>query len=192
MHGSAHAKLDSEILPVNFMIINDKYKKDYDHRPVTDAKGRFKDEFYYTGERTDLNMDAEHKKKAGIRFLLFGAAMFCAALLPGFVEHAASRVLWVMVPWACCFLPSGYFLLGAFEFATNGTSLTRREYDHSIERMRNSVWGIIFLTVVNLVVAIIYSVMHFDMSELLYTASFLPLAVVAFVCTKQELLKGKK
>ncbi len=176
------------------MIFNDPYKDDYDHRPVKDAKGHFKDEFYYKGKRTDLQMDAPQKRKAVLKSFLCGFGMLAAALLPGFVEHPASRVLWVTVPWACCFLPVCYYLLGAFEFATSGTSMSRRQYDHSIVRMRRSAMGVLVFAVLNLLTAMVYIILHHDVKELLYICSFIPmggLSVLTVQWVKKGILKGK-
>ncbi|MBR5420072.1 MAG: hypothetical protein IK115_02870 [Lachnospiraceae bacterium] len=167
------------------MIYNDPYKNDYDHRPVKDEKGRFKDEFYYTGERTELGLDEAQKKKASRRKLLTAVVLLAATVLPGLPEHPASRVLWVTLPWVICFLPAGFFLMGAVEYASNGLALSRREYDHSVKRMHRSTVGLLILGVLNMILAAVYTVLHFDVTELLYIASFIPVTGICFLRRKE-------
>lgn len=163
------------------MIFNDPYKDDYDHRPVKDKKGRFHDEFYYKGELHELPMDETQKKKASCIHILMAVLLIGTAVLPGLMDHPGSYVLWVTLPYVCCFLPAAYFLLGAIEFATNGRALTRREYDHSVRRMDRSVTGLIVLSVMNLIIAAVYLIMSGETGEIPYILSFLPLAGISLL-----------
>ncbi|MCR5249574.1 MAG: hypothetical protein K6E50_03080 [Lachnospiraceae bacterium] len=157
------------------MIVNDPYKNDYDHRPSKDKKGRFRDEFFYKGELHKITLPEEEKKKKARTCLITGILQLAAAVLPGLVEHPSSLVLWVTLPYVCIFLPCFYYIFGALEFMSSGMELSRRQYDHSLQRMGNSSLAIAVLAVIAMLAGLIRMIGHFEPSELLYLVAFIPI-----------------
>ena len=160
------------------MIFSDRYKKEYDHRPVKDDKGRFRDEFYYKGEVHRIGLSKEEKKKAGLRCLGTGILQLVLAALPGLVDHPSSRILWVTLPYVCIFLPCFFYIFGASEYLGNGMELSHRQYDHSIGRMGNASLVIAIIAIVSMLADLVWLLRHFDPAELLYMAAFVPLLLV--------------
>ncbi|MBR3103659.1 MAG: hypothetical protein IKH46_07525 [Lachnospiraceae bacterium] len=160
---------------VRQMIIHDRYKKDYDHRPEKDAKGHFRDEFYYKGELHSIGLSEKEKKKRGLLCLGTGMLQLVLAALPGLIEHPSSHVLWVTLPYVCIFLPCFYYVFGALEFLGSGMELSRRQYDHSIGRMGNASLVIAITGIAAMLAELVWLIRHFDPAELFYMAAFVPL-----------------
>ena len=173
------------------MIFFDRYKKDYDHRPEKDKKGRFKDEFFYKGDLHRIELTKEEKKKTAWLCLGAGILQLVLAALPGLVEHPSSRVLWVTLPYVCMFLPCFYYIFGALEFLGSGMELSNRQYDHSIGRMGNSSLLIAIIGVAAILAELVWLIGHFELSELLYLAAFIPIFPVLLLRPWKRLTKSE-
>ena len=167
------------------MLFNNPYKNDYDHRPERDAKGRFKDVFFYTGEYHELQFDLKTKKKIQFICLIFGLLMLAALLVPGLLNQPSSRSVMVCLPYVLIFLPLIFFFFGVFSFFQASLLLTRERFDKSVLRMKHSAIAIIVLVVISAICGTIWFIMNkggeAPLKELVYLLSHIPLAVLAVI-----------
>ena len=167
------------------MLFNNPYKNDYDHRPERDAKGRFKDVFFYTGEYHELKFDLKTKKKIQGICLIFGVLMLAALIIPGLLNQPSSRSLMVCLPYVCMFLPLIFFFSGIFSFFQASLLLTRERFDKSVLRMKHSTIALLVLAVISVICEIVWLILNkggeAPFKELVYLLSHLPLAVLVVI-----------
>lgn len=89
-----------------------KYINAYQNVIDYDEQGREKHSLVYLGEYFDVNLDQKGLQRyRTLQVLLFVGALL-AHLVPGFLNHAGGRILYVAVPYAIVFFPMLYWAFG--------------------------------------------------------------------------------
>ena len=170
------------------MLFNNPYKNDYDHRPERDAKGRFRDVFFYTGEYHELKFDIKTKKKIQGVCLAFGVLLLAALMIPGLLNQPSSRSIMVCLPYVVMFLPLIFFFFGIFSFFQASLLLTRERFDKSVLRMKHSVVALFVLAVISVLCEVIWIIMNkggeAPVKEFIYLLCHIPLMILVFVFGK--------
>ena len=170
------------------MVFNDPYKNDYDHRPEVNEKGRFKDVFFYKGEYHELDFDAKTKKVLALKCLFFGILMGVFLVIPGLLNQPSSRSLSVCLSYVIMYLPLILFFFGALSFMSSGTMLTRKAYDKSLRRMRDSAAAFIVISVISLLIALVWFIKNkggeAPLKEVVYMGLHVPQIAVGVVYGK--------
>ncbi len=167
------------------MLFNNPYKNDYDHRPERDAKGRFRDVFFYTGEYHELKFDLKTKAKVRGICLIYGISFLAALIVPGLLNQPSSRSIMVCLPYVFMFLPLIFFFFGVFSFFQAPLLLTRERFDKSVLRMKHSAVAFLVLDIISVICAVIWCVMNkggeAPLKEIIYILSHLGPAVLVLI-----------
>ena len=163
-------------------MIKNKYKSDYKASPRMDARGRIREDYYYTGDYYCLPLDETGKKRASVHNFLFGGCMLLLAVLAGMINPESSRTAWIVFPYIFLYLPCAYMLFGAYAFTGVKLRMEKAAYDGSIVRMMRSCRGVTVLSIVNVILDVVYMILHFDtmdrMKEFSYCGCLVLVAVI--------------
>ena len=163
-------------------MIKNKYKSDYQAAPRLDARGRIRTDYYYTGEYYCIPLDEAGKKKAAVHNFLFGGSMLLIAVLAGMLNPESSRTAWIVFPYIFLYLPCAYMLFGAYAFTGAKLKMEKACYDGSIVRMMRSCRGVIILSILNVILDVVYMILHFDtinkMKEFGYCGCLVVIAII--------------
>lgn len=132
-----------------------------------------------------LSFEKEKKKKTS--WLNFAFALGYLLILggAGMINPDSSRTVWIVYPYLFTFLPVVYFIMGCINYAFAGEVMTDEVYQTGLVRMKHSSYGMIFMAVVDIVLDIVYIILHLKElaigQELLYLL-FFPILIGLSVC----------
>ncbi|NLG37251.1 MAG: hypothetical protein GX549_04490 [Clostridiales bacterium] len=113
-----------------------KYSGDYER----DSSG----EYRYKGERY------RSKASPGLRALcaMEAAALAAAFVLAGLMDNAASRIVYIALPYAASALPIAFIAADVFKILLHRSDLTRRQYDGSVGQLGKAAPAALLMSVI--------------------------------------------
>ncbi len=151
-------------------MLKNKYKNDY--------APQMNGQFVYIGDRYTLHLTEEDKKKTNWQNLLYGFIFLAIEIILGLLNPDSSRTAWVVYPYIFLFLPTAYMLIGAFTYFHAEIAMEKADYDGGIVRMRRSVYGILALSGCNIVLDLLFIILHRDQIDLLRECIYLGLLIL--------------
>ncbi len=119
-------------------VLSTKYVKDYRMDTQTMPSGKVKRKMVYTGPLYEWDLTAECLKRLRILYGCLAGAGWLLFLLSLSFYSNVSRILYVMLPYAC-FIPVLAFLTGAsFKLAVTRGLMNRENKDKICTRLKNS------------------------------------------------------
>lgn len=131
-----------------------------------------KNVYYNSEEYCILPLNEAEKKKAGIVNVAFGISMLLFTGIAGMINPDSSRTAWIVFPYLFLFLPCAYMLFGAHSFWGASCRMHRAVYQVSVMRMKHSCWGVIILAIMDIVLDIVYMLIHWKTLHCLKEISY--------------------
>ena len=173
-----------EGMRIGFMIKN-RYKDDYTKSARLNERGRIVDDICYVGDYYILPFDKEAKKKTNVVNLLTSVLLLSAQIIAGLLNADSSRTFWIVFPYMFVFLPIGYMFVGAVSYMGSPLKMQKAHYEMGLLRIRRSVLGAMVLEGINVILDMIYILIHFENvtigKELVYLLCHIVFIGIAFL-----------
>lgn len=114
-----------------------------------------------------LPYDSKLKKLISIKNAFFSLILFSLQLCAGFINQTSSHYFWIFYPYILAFLPCVYFLTGAYSLFGLNEKISKKQWDKSLGRCRNSVLGLLIVSVLNCILEVIFIIINIKKHEIL-------------------------
>lgn len=169
-------------------MINNKYKDDYTKDLRLNAGGRIVDDICYVGDYYILPFNENTKKKTNVINIVCALFLLGIQVIEGLLNADSSRIFWIVFPYMFVFLPIFYMFVGAVNYMGSPIKMQKAHYETGLVRIRRSCIGAMILEGINVILDIVYIILHFnDISnarEFIYLLSQVLFLLVAFTYGK--------
>lgn len=140
--------------------MKNKFKDDYREAKRPDASGRVVRDYDYVGQIYVLPFDEKKKRMTSLVNLAFVAGLAAVQVAAGLLNPDSSHTFWIVYPYLFIYLPLFYAFFGVYTYAEATTRLQRVQYQNGLGRIRRSLIGILVLAAVNIVLDVVYMIVH--------------------------------
>ncbi len=147
------------------------FVKEYENTPAINKKGKITTEVVYKG---DYYCNDNINKKQQLRYyILLFSVMILAFLMNGILESESSKIIYIALPYMCCFLPFAYIIMGIYRLWKNPDKMEKIQKERSYDRLLRSSVGILVLSILSIIGSVIYLINNSKDISILIEGRFL-------------------
>lgn len=132
-----------------------------------------------------LPYDHKQKRKNSFICIVYSLCELLIFVLAGLINQDSSRTFWIVFPYLFLFLPIACQLLGAINLILSDDIMAEKSFNNSLGRIKTSARLLIVLSVINLVLDIVFILLHFGQiaisSEIIYMVCIVLIIIASIV-----------
>ena len=140
--------------------------------------------YKYIGEYYRFKLERSSQRKFWIYNSLFAIVLWVVFILTGFIQAEGSRQIYVVLPYACAFLPLCLMLGDLVKIMVYKGDLTKKQYEGSVVQLHRVTIAIIVLSIVSSIGQGIYIFMNrqalHTLIEIKFLVGFLALFLISW------------
>ncbi len=132
-----------------------------------------------------LPYDHKQKRKNSCICIVYSLCELLIFVLAGLINQDSSRTFWIVFPYLFLFLPIAFQLLGAINLILSDDIMAEKSFNNSLGRIKTSARLLIVLSVINLVLDIVFILLHFGQiaisSEIIYMVCIVLIIIASII-----------
>lgn len=140
--------------------MKNRFKDDYREATRLDASGKVVREYDYVGRIYVLPFDDKRKRRTAWVNLFYALVLTAVQVVAGLLNPDSSHTFWIVYPYLFIYLPLFYSFFGVYAYSEATTRMQSVQYQHGLVRIRRSFIGVMALAGINVVLDVIYMVIH--------------------------------
>ena len=129
--------------------------------------------YKYIGEYYRYTLERRVQKKFWIIDSLFAIALWGVFIFTGYIQAEGTRQIYVVLPYACAFLPLCLMLGDLVKIMVYKGDLTKKQYEGSVVQLRRVTIAVIVLSIGSSIGQIIYIFMNRQKLQTIVELKFL-------------------